>query len=633
MSVTDTAFTHDRWQCTGPITGGGTVFSVAVSSRGERTCYWAATGCGVFMSEDDGKTWQQMLNGLTTPLVSAMAAAPNGAMYAGALNAELFRSLDYGKTWEKGTQGWDAEGTVTGMAISPNYLQDGVAYAALDGGALMVTRNSGKHWEDSSFGMNSMTVIAVAVTPNWERYEVLFGATEQGVYISRNGGRAWRATDLMLDEQIGVILVSPGYADDQTVFAGTESGALYVSANQGRSWEQLHQQIADGPLNCMWIAPDFVQSGRLVAGIGNAVYISSDRGVTWSKVADMPGAVLSLAGNGDVVLAGIYDVGIYRSLDAGSTWDSVTGDLAARGFARLIASGNQLYALGPQEGLYISDDAGDSWRAVQGLDMYLPLSAASLPDDGQAFIASQQLGILRGSATGRTWRVRYEMENITALLVLPQENLGLAGNAKGEMLASRDGGMSWQPVEGSPVAGQEVLTIVASPNFAQDHTLFMGTAIEGTRVKPPRVALWRSRNEGRTWHQVATQETDSRWVHIGMPVGVTDGVADQAVLATGPYCLRPLQRAKDVWISTPVDPNGANVLGVVAIGEIDNGAQLYAATGNGVYRSTDGGRTWHSFTEGMEGQSVIGLVLLTEGEQRTLCAMGLGGLIWKRAIA
>ena len=633
MSVTEQASTGDRWECIGPVAGGGTVFSVAVSSRGEKTLYWAATGCGMFMSEDEGETWEQRINGLTTPLVSAMAAAPNGALFAGSLNAELFRSMDFGKTWEKGTQGWDAEGTVTAMAVSPNYMQDGVAYAALDGGALMVTRNSGRHWEDSSFGMNSMTVIAVAVTPSWEQYETMFGATDQGVYISRNGGRAWRATSLMLDEQVGVLIVSPDYVNDQTVYAGTESGTLYISRDQGRTWEQLHEQIADGPLNCMWVAPDFAESGRLVAGIGNSIYVSSDRGSTWSLAHEMPGAVLSLAGDGAVVLTGLYDAGVYRSLDSGDTWESATGNLAARGFARLITSDGLLCTMGPQEGAYLSEDAGDSWRAMEGLEMYLPLAAMSMPGDGQVFLSSQELGILRGTAYGKSWRLRYEKEGISALLVLPEENLGWAGTVEGELLTSRDGGMSWQSVEDPPTEGQEVLTIVASPAFAEDRTLYMGTVIEGTRTNPTRVALWRSRNRGRTWHQLTTQQTDSRWVHITMPVGVTDRVADQAVLATGPYCLRPLRRAKDVWISTAVDPNGANVLSLVAIGEIDNGALLYAATGNGVYRSTDGGRTWHLFSEGMEGQSVIGLALLGEGDSRALYAMGLGGLVWKRSIA
>ena len=125
------------------------------------------------------------------------------------------------------------------------------------------------------------------------------------------------------------------------------------------------------------------------------------------------------------------------------------------------------------------------------------------------------------------------------------------------------------------------MTIVASPGFAQDHTVYAGTSVAATRRTKGRVVLWRSRNKGRTWHQVTTQETDSRWMDISMPADVTDKVADQAVVVTGPFCLRPLRKAKDVWISTAVDPSGANVLSVVAIGDVDDGGVLVAATGNG----------------------------------------------------
>jgi photosystem II stability/assembly factor-like uncharacterized protein len=119
---------------------------------------------------------------------------------------------------------------------------------------------------------------------------------------------------------------------------------------------------------------------------------------------------------------------------------------------------------------------------------------------------------------------------------------------------------------------------------------------------------------------------------ISMPAGVSDKVADQAVVATGPFCLRPLRKAKDVWISTAVDPSGANVLSIVAAGEVDNGGDLYAATGNGIYRSTDGGRTWHTFSEGVEGKSFVSLALVTEGDTRTLFALSLGGLLFKRVL-
>jgi photosystem II stability/assembly factor-like uncharacterized protein len=221
---------------------------------------------------------------------------------------------------------------------------------------------------------------------------------------------------------------------------------------------------------------------------------------------------------------------------------------------------------------------------------------------------------------------------VQSLALLPGENVGWAGTTEGKLLTTQDGGTTWQGAE-SPCAGEEILSIVASPLFAQDRTLLMGTASRSTPTKPARVALWRSTNGGGTWRQVTTQVTEARWVDIAMPLGVTENVAEQAVLATGPYCLRPLRRAKDVWISTQVDPSGANTLSVVALGEVDRGGILFSATGSGVYRSIDGGRTWHPFLDGLGSGSFISIAITRKDETNTLYAMSLGGSVWKRELS
>jgi hypothetical protein len=632
MSATENACCTDRWQPLGPIVDGGTVFAVGVSPLEDVQGYWAATGCGVFVSHDGGATWEQQLNGLTTPLISGLTVTPSGALFAGSLDAGLFVSLDFGKSWQKGKPSWDVEGTVTGMAASPNFRTDGTAFAALDGGGLMATRNNGKTWEDASFGLNSMLVFAVAVSPDWSRYETMWVSTEEGVYISRNGGRAWRAAGLAdKSDVVDALAVSPAFAQDQTLYAGTESGALHVSIDGGRRWTLLQSQIADGPVYCLWLAPDFASSGRLLAGVGDSIYVSTDKGTAFVKAAELGGSVLSLTGDLKVVLAGLHEAGVAKSEDAGETW-LPTGGIVARGFSRLASADGTLYAMGPQEGVFTSVDHGASWTAIEGLEAHLPITALHVADSDTVFAASNESGILQLASSHRSWRVRSEQKGVTTVMTIPGEGLGWAGTADGKYLASKDGGSTWTSVDDGPSKGQEVLTIVASPGFSEDHTMYAGTAVKSTRRTKGKVVLWRSRNKGRTWHQVTTQETESRWMEVTMPAGTMDNVSDQAVLATGPFCLRPLRKAKDVWISTAVDPSGANVLSVVAVGEVDNGGVLYAATGNGVYRSTDGGRTWHAFSEGVEGKSFVSLVMATEGDTKTLYALNLGGLLFKRVL-
>jgi photosystem II stability/assembly factor-like uncharacterized protein len=246
------------------------------------------------------------------------------------------------------------------------------------------------------------------------------------------------------------------------------------------------------------------------------------------------------------------------------------------------------------------------------------------------FIVSEQSGILRSVDGGQSWSSVCGEQGLQALLVPDGPAHAWAGSADGRLLVSEDGGQTWTPTE-SPCEGQEILSIVASPGYDTDATLFMGTAIPATGNKQARVALWRSTNGGAAWRQLTTQTTPARWVDIAMPTGV-ENPAEQAVVATGPYCLRPLRRAKDVWISTTVEPNEANVLSVLALGEIDQGGLLFAATGGGIFRSADGGRTWQPFSAGLSSQSFISLAARREGDVDVLYALSLGGSLWRREL-
>ncbi|MFH1086500.1 MAG: hypothetical protein V1772_12155, partial [Chloroflexota bacterium] len=400
MSISQDALREDAkvWECLGPVASGGTVFGLAISPVEEVRRCWAASGCGVFRSDDEGQSWVQTLRGLTTPLLSAMTVAHNGALFAGALGGDLFASFDYGATWEAGLVPEESRATVTSLLASPKFKQDGTVFAATDGGGLLVSRSSGKQWEDSSFGLDSETVLALASSPDWSAREVMFAATLEGVFISRNGGRAWRETGLMLDDDVvDALAVSLAFEQDQTVYAGTEGGRVYRSTDGGRTWD-LAGGVADaGPINCLLIVAD---TGRILAAMGHSLYISDDGGEAWRLATELPGSILTLSSQGPLLMAGLHDAGVAKSVDSGATWTLVSAGLAARGFARLVQSDGRFMAVGPQEGVWISADGAATWAPVRGTEELLPISALAALASGDLLVASERRGILRSSDQG-----------------------------------------------------------------------------------------------------------------------------------------------------------------------------------------------------------------------------------------
>jgi len=630
MSVAQEAEGTDAqaaWTKLGPIAQGGTVFGVAVSPLPDIRRFWIATGCGIFVSDDEGETWGQVLNGLGTPLLSALAVAPNGALLAGALDGGLFVSFDYGLSWEQGRVPSEFLAPVTTLAMSPNFGKDGSAFAATDGGGLLASRSSGRKWEDSGFGLGDDMVWALAVTDDWSEREVMFAATSEGVFVSQNGGRSWRATELLLDDDtVSVLKASPTFSKDKTAWAATESGVMYRSQDGGRTWDQIADQVGDGPINGLWIHPDYADNGRVVAAVGAEVWLSDDGGETWRAVQELPGAVLSLGGDAKALLAGLHAYGAWISRDGGETWTDCSANLAARGFAKLVPTQDALYALGPQEGLWVSHDQGGEWAPVQGLQPFQALTDIVVGD--ALLVASQGGGILRG--VDGTWAQVCDANDVQSLLSIQGTQEAWAGTAEGQLLRSQDGGETWESVA-SPCEGQPVLSLVASPTYAQDHTLLMGTAIAATGSRDARVALWRSTNGGEDWRQLTAQTTDARWLDIAVPEDDPEAI-NHVVMVTDAYCLRPLLRAKDVWISTAVDPRGANALAVEAIGPVDGGGVLFVSTGNGIYRSQDGGRTWQHTSQGIDTASFVALAA-TPPPDRRLLALSLGGVVYSLPLA
>jgi photosystem II stability/assembly factor-like uncharacterized protein len=631
------------WECLGPIAGGGTVSGLAISPvrrvlgvlvapTPHVPLYWAATPCGSFRSYTSGYHWDQYLAGLTTPLLTTLAVAHNGALFAGALDGSLFLSDDFGLSWEPGHVPAALRAPVTAMAASPCFRRDRTVLAATDGAGVLVTRDGGRTWQRSSVHPGCSSALALAVTPDWSEQETVFAATSQGVYLSLDGGRAWHVTGLVPDDDVvDAIAVSTAFESDDTVYVGTEGGRLYHSLDGGLTWELLQARIGDGPVSSLWLARDFAESGRMVSAVGAGIYVSSDRGASWRLAASMPNLVLALAGDERSVIAGLRDAGVWESRDGGLSWAPASGDLAARGFTWLRASGDRLYAIGPQEGVWVWDDRGRSWANLEALTPHLPLTAFCAAGEGVLLVASHTGGILRSADGGETWQTAARAEGVQTLLLVSETGEGWAGTARGELLVSSDGGATWR--DGLvPCQGQAILSIAASPHYARDRSLLMGTAIPAEARKPARVAAWRSADGGATWQPIVTETTSAGWLDIAMSSGTQGDPTVQAVLATGPYLLCPPQSDGHRWTSTKVDPSGANVLSVVRTGRIDQGEQLFAATGNGVFRSVDGGHTWNSFMDGLDPRTFMSLALTSCGGKHSLYALSLGGTVWRREL-
>jgi photosystem II stability/assembly factor-like uncharacterized protein len=228
---------------------------------------------------------------------------------------------------------------------------------------------------------------ALAVHPT-DPKTVYIGAANGGVWKTMDAGQHWAPlTDYSQSLAMGAIAIDPH--DPNTIFAGTGelpkaidtySGyGILVSHDAGASW------MTTGPINVgaysrIIVDPANSQIVYAAAGrSGGGVFRSTDGGKTWPRLdGGLPhGQVtdLALSMNGDqaVLYAGVAALGVFRSMDGGDSWTKIN-EFATMYRMQLDASATDwqrvavisVHSDGTLEGFQGSMDGGSSWNSMVG---------------------------------------------------------------------------------------------------------------------------------------------------------------------------------------------------------------------------------------------------------------------------
>ncbi len=249
---------------------------------------------------------------------------------------------------------------ISGVPGEPN-----VFYMAPNNGGVWKSTNYGRTWTPIFDDQRTGSVGTLAVAPsNPDIIYVGSGeglrrpdlSTGDGIYKSTDGGRTWQHLGLRDGQQIGTILIDPH--DPQRVFAAvlghpygpnSERG-VFRSLDGGLTWQKVLYKdentgaldMAFDPSNPQTIYVDMWASrrppwttGNAYKGPGSGLYKSTDGGTTWQQLT--------------------------KGLP---TWEEKLGRI---GFGVAPSDPNRIYALVDSPklgGLYRSDDAGESWERV-----------------------------------------------------------------------------------------------------------------------------------------------------------------------------------------------------------------------------------------------------------------------------
>lgn len=518
------------------------------------------------------------------------------------------RSTDGGQTWEIVSQGLPVDwldGWIMGLAVSPNYSQDSRLFAierlpTSDGTAWALYRSpdGGDNWWQQGFAPDATPTGLAAVTPDH-----IFLPTQQGLWRLSASCSEWVVN--------GDMETITGWE-----MPTTPATAVYSTARAHSGLRSIQLGIVEGDnLFAYSSARQLVTVPETAVSATLTLWLSPTTTATSSDAQ-----YLLIQDEGQNTLETLL-----WTLENSQTWQPHTFDLSNYiGQTIWIYAGVYNNGLGGITGLYMDDVSLTTCEPPAPGPLthhtYLPTIKKEWqvpppplnPPAGALLINGQQTSQLIGHPTTIT----------------------LYGLTSAGLYRSEDGAQSWALVNASPPVTQSLFLAPSQPDV-----LYGGPGYP-CFVGGDDVPLWKSEDGGQTWNELpkgvnleplAVHPTNPDWVYArgcDGPWLSTDGgntwvlQPDDLFLTYDVFSAAPADDWQTVYLSGVSEGGGGALIGssdggntwerlsplhpdpwaitALAVDPISS-THVYFGEANAFWGSQDGGATWYTSTNGLEG--------------------------------
>lgn len=471
---------------------------------------------------------------------------------------KILRTTDGGSSWNSVNSGT----TFSLHAIT--HSEANTLIAVGDNGIILRGTNNGSTWSLISSPTDQPLV------------DVAFSSTLIGVAISENGtmirttdgGLAWNLLPPQGGNELGRITF---FNSTSGVVVGR--GVVLVSADQGASWVP----VTDHYLSESLFGVVAVNNQKAIAvGYKGTIIETLNAGNNWTYKSG--GILCHFYGicartANDVTVIG--DRGfIFKSSDGGSLWNGFkTGPITLLGVD--FADEQIGYAVGYDAAIYKTSNAGSSWEQVYSNGLFFWMNDIRATSPTTATTIGQGGRILNTSDGGQTWNLQPTTtgNNLYGLDFVSSQ-VGFAVGENGTILRTTNGGQVWE-LQNSGFPN----SVLFSVSFLDENN---GVAAGGTPDSLYSLIL-KTTNGGVNWTKInqTVIENNIAKIQFVSPTVIT-AVNQNSTLV----------RSTDAGLSWTVQFNDPSVLSFYALSFADalNG---YAVGQDGVIlKTTDGGITF-----------------------------------------
>jgi photosystem II stability/assembly factor-like uncharacterized protein len=540
-------------------------------------------GSGLWKSTNGGGSWTSINAGLGTSLVRSLVADPftPGTLYI-LRDESILKSTDGGRTWTE---------------VFPGHPEDGLIFER---------------------------IVADPAVPGalWSFYSF-----DGAIYRSTDGGATWTALGSVGGGPVGNLAFDS--LNSNVVYFSNQEG-LWKSTDRGAHWTEVSGFRGDG-FDWIEIAPSRPATlyARPTLGASNPVYPcvrSDDGGLTWTllpfpEAEDHCDALVVDPENHRRIWVVSTDTRrFYRSQDGGATWTEVNGSLP--GLSLFVGESPPLernpetgiFYLGGPEGVFRSTNGGVTWENVsRGLSQLVAIDLLAVRAGERTPLLGTFLRkpAMRSRNRGRFWK-EIPLTAVTALAADPRSPGRILAGATGEgsrpaLYESRNTGATWTFLGFTPLSAGLVASIAFPPD--RPNAIAIGTSEGG---------IFQSLNGGRTWRQARAglrfpPPCDST---VCDPVETLDLTFDpENPQVAHAIFFGNVVRSTNRGFRWRLSQRGLGGNFIVALERDPEHPQvLWAAGGDRLFKTLDGGASWFEISRGIPQDALLGAPFFTDLE-------------------
>ena len=265
-------------------------------------------------------------------------------------------------------------------------------------GGVFYSSDDGNYWVQKGFA--NVSISALTINSN----DHIFVGTASGIFRSTDNGDNW--VQLNLTSNINSLTTNL----NDHIFAGTDSG-VFRSTDSGESLIEINNGLPqDFIVNCLEINSNediFLSGSELIYNYPPVwiprQYRSTDNGENWININFSFYPVNSFAFNSNgYIFAGSSD-GIFRSVNNGDNWSSITNGLTNYSINFIAINSIDYIFAGTEGGVFYSTNNGDLWVDITNDLPINSIKSLTINANDDIFAGSWK-GVFFTSNNGANWR-------------------------------------------------------------------------------------------------------------------------------------------------------------------------------------------------------------------------------------